>query len=115
MSGGTADYAYRQGMSRGVSLLVLSEIQRVAFSPSAFIGVCVRVGICVYVCVRVGVCVCVNVMEYNNCNGPIRWRISTSIKVIIEHFSIVLTVLQILAIQILWLENVGQNHDVRHS
>ena len=34
----------------------------------------------------------VKVTEYNIRNGPLRWQISTSIKVIIEHFSLALIV-----------------------
>ena len=36
----------------------------------------------------------VKVTEYINCNGPIRWQISTSIKIIHEHFSIALAAFQ---------------------
>ena len=38
-------------------------------------------------------------MEYNIRNGPIRWQISPSIKVIVEHFSLALTVFEIFTFQ----------------
>ena len=37
----------------------------------------------------------VKVTQYNIHNDPIRWQISTSIKVILEHFSLALTVFEI--------------------
>ena len=42
----------------------------------------------------------VQLMEYNIRHGPIRGRILTSMKIIIEHFSLALTVFQILSFQI---------------
>ena len=45
-------------------------------------------------------------------NGFIRLRISTSIKVIIEHFSLALTVSRYYHINFCNLENVGQGHKV---
>ena len=42
------------------------------------------------------------VTTYNIRNGIIRWRISTSIKVMLDHFSPALTVFQILTFQITW-------------
>ena len=49
-------------------------------------------------------------MKYTNRNGPIQWQISTSIKVILEHFSLAFIVFKILD-----LEDVGQGHDVQYS
>ena len=43
----------------------------------------------------------VNVMEYNIRIGPILWQISISIKVILEHFWLALTVFEIFKLQIL--------------
>ena len=57
----------------------------------------------------------VNVTEHNNHNGAIRWRISTSAKVIWQIFAKALTVSQILKFKICQLENVGQGHRVQHS
>ena len=41
----------------------------------------------------------VKVMECTSCSGPIRWQISTSIKVILEHFSLALTAFEIFTFQ----------------
>ena len=38
-------------------------------------------------------------MKYNICYGPIRWQISTSVKVVLEHFSPALTVFEIFTVQ----------------
>ena len=50
----------------------------------------------------------IKVAEYSIRNDLIRWQRSPSIKVILEHFSLALTVFEIL--KILALENVGQGH-----
>ena len=57
----------------------------------------------------------VKVTEYNIRNDPVRWQISTSIKITSEQFSLALTVFQIFTFQIRDLENVGQSHNVQHS
>ena len=44
----------------------------------------------------------VMVVEYNIRNGPIRWQISTSMKVIVEHYLLALAVFEILAFQNSW-------------
>ena len=64
-------------------------------------------------------------MKYNTGNGPIRWHISTSMKVILEHFSFSLSLSLSLSHRFLDiriskfvtcdLENVGQSHEVEHS
>ena len=54
-------------------------------------------------------------MEYNICNGSNRWQISTSVKVVHEHFSLALAVLEIFNVKIREINNVGQGHDVQHS
>ena len=54
-------------------------------------------------------------MEYNVRDGPIRWQISTSIKVVLEHFSLALTVLRISHFKICDLENVGECNVVQNS
>ena len=51
----------------------------------------------------------VKVSDYTNRSGPIRWLISTSIKVMLEHFSLALTVFQIFTFKYRDLENVGQS------
>ena len=62
----------------------------------------------------------VKIIEYNILNGSIRWQISISIKVVLEHFSLTLTVFEIFTFQNFDLENLGHGHDVqqlqwRHS
>ena len=44
----------------------------------------------------------VKVMKSNICKGSVWWQISTSIKVVLEHFSLALTVFEILTFQNLW-------------
>ena len=56
----------------------------------------------------------VNVTEYSDRNGFIRWQISTSIKVTLEHFSLALTVFQYSHLKFRDVENVGQCHDAHH-
>ena len=55
------------------------------------------------------------VRELNIYNGAIRWRISTSVKVIRCIFVIALTVSEILMFQMSDLENLGQDHGVQQS
>ena len=50
--------------------------------------------------------------EFNICTGPIRWEISTSKKVILEHFSLALTVIEMFALQNLWLGNLYLGRDL---
>ena len=45
----------------------------------------------------------VKIMKYTIRNGPIRWQISTSIKVILEHFLLALTVFELFTFNNLWL------------
>ena len=56
VSGVETDYAYRQDMSRGVSLgWFSSEMQHIVFSPiTSFVGVCVFVCVCVWVIYLLG-------------------------------------------------------------
>ena len=56
----------------------------------------------------------VKVIEYNTCNGPIRWQISTTLKVRPGHFSLALSIFEIITFQIRYLENIGQGHDIQH-
>ena len=42
------------------------------------------------------------VTDYTNRNDPVTWQISTSIKVLLEHFSQALTVFKIFTFQISW-------------
>ena len=53
----------------------------------------------------------VKVTEYNLRNGPIRWQVSTSIKIILEHFSLALTSTRYSHFKVHNLEDVGQSHD----
>ena len=53
----------------------------------------------------------VKVTEYNICNGPIRWQISISKKIILEHFSLFS---RYSYFKIRDHLNVGQIHDVQH-
>ena len=52
----------------------------------------------------------VKVTEYNVRNGAIRWRISTSVRVIRRIFAIALTVSDILMFQMCDLGNLSQVH-----
>ena len=54
---------FRPDMLRGVGM-ILSEIQPIAFSPTAFVGVCAYVCLCV--CVYVCVCMCMYVFARLN-------------------------------------------------
>ena len=56
---------------------------------------------------KVKVKVKVKVTEYNIRNDPIRWQISTSTEVILDHFT------RYSRFKIRVLENVGQGHDVQ--
>ena len=57
----------------------------------------------------------VKVTEYNNRNGPIRWQISTPIKVILDHFFRQLSLFSGYShFQFRDLENVGQSRDVKY-
>ena len=47
-------------------------------------------------------------------NDPVRWQISTCINFILEHFSLDLSVFEILKFAIFELEKVGQGHEVQH-
>ena len=53
-------------------------------------------------------------MEHNIRNGAVRWQISKSIKDI-THFAPAFTNSEILAFQIVDVENVGQGRVVQHS
>ena len=44
----------------------------------------------------------IKVTEYTICNGPIRWQISTSMKAILEHLSLALTVFEIFTFKNSW-------------
>ena len=54
-------------------------------------------------------------MDYNFLNGPLRWQMSTFIKVEIQDFSLALTVFEILVYQMFDIESLGQGHRVQHS
>ena len=54
-------------------------------------------------------------MECNIQNGAIRWRISTSVKIICRVFVIALTVYHILKFHIFDLDNFVQGHGKQHS
>ena len=54
------------------------------------------------------------VTEYNIQDSPVRWQISTCINFIFGHFSLALTVFEILIFEIFDLEKVGQGHGVQH-
>ena len=55
----------------------------------------------------------------NICNGAIRWLISTSIKIVLEHFLLTRMVFQILNIihfqKLYDPENIAKGHDAQHS
>ena len=55
------------------------------------------------------------VTKSNNHNGPVRWQMSTSITVLLEHFSLALHFWRYSHLKTLGLENVGQGHDAQHS
>ena len=54
-------------------------------------------------------------MEYNVNYGPVRWQISTSIKVILSIFCLLSPFSRHSQFKIRDLENVGQGHGVQHS
>ena len=56
----------------------------------------------------------VYVTEYNIHNAPISWNISTSIKVIYEHFSLALTSSRYPHFKFRDVANVGQGHEIQH-
>ena len=60
----------------------------------------------------------VKVTMYIIRNGAIEWLVSTSLKVVLKHFSLALTVFQILNIMIsrnFDLKHIGQRHDIQHT
>ena len=57
----------------------------------------------------------IEVTEYNIRNGSIRWQISTSVKVTLEHFSPALVVFKIFIFKIRDLLNIGKGHGVQRS
>ena len=57
----------------------------------------------------------IKVTEYDIHNCPILEQMSTSIKVILEHFSIALTVSRYLHFKIRGVKKVAQGRDVQHS
>ena len=54
-------------------------------------------------------------VEYNIRNNAIRWRISTSVKVIARIFTLALAVFEIWTFQMFDFESLGQGHRIQHS
>ena len=57
--------------------------------------------------------ICVKVLVYTIRNGPIQWEISTSIKVVNDHFSPATMFWRYSHLKCYAPENVGQGHDSR--
>ena len=63
MSGMEMDYHLPRCQGVLAYILILIELQRIAFLPFALVGVCVHMYVCVNMCVRARACVCVRTFQ----------------------------------------------------